>query len=51
MNGKVSKFSVGKLIQFAGSLNLEAQVKLKKPKKLSSAISPAGRLRSAGTLA
>lgn len=32
LNGRVSKFSVGKLIQFAGKLNLNAQVKLTKPK-------------------
>jgi predicted XRE-type DNA-binding protein len=32
LNGRVSKFSVGKLIKFAGRLNLGAQVKLTKPK-------------------
>jgi predicted XRE-type DNA-binding protein len=32
LNGKISKFSVGKLIQFAGKLQLGAQVKLTKPK-------------------
>jgi len=32
LNGRVSKFSVSKLIKFAGKLNLEAQVKLLKPK-------------------
>lgn len=32
LNGKVSKFSVGKLLKFAGKLNLGAQVKLTKPK-------------------
>lgn len=32
LNGRVSKFSVGKLIQLAGKLNLEARVKLTKPK-------------------
>jgi predicted XRE-type DNA-binding protein len=32
LSGRVSKFSVGKLIQFAGKLNLNAQVKLTKPK-------------------
>lgn len=32
LNGKISKFSVGKLIKFAGKLNLGAQVKLTKPK-------------------
>ena len=33
LNGKVSRFRVGKLIQFAGKLNLEAQVKLIDPAK------------------
>ena len=32
LNGRVSKFSVGKLIKFAGKLDLEAHVKLTKPK-------------------
>ena len=32
LTGRVSKFSVGKLIKFAGRLNLGAQVKLTKPK-------------------
>jgi hypothetical protein len=32
LNGRVSKFSVGKLIQFAGKLNLVVQVKITKPK-------------------
>jgi predicted XRE-type DNA-binding protein len=32
LNGRVSKFSVGKLIKFAGKLNLVAQVKISKPK-------------------
>ena len=40
LNGRVSKFSVGKLIKFAGKLNLGAQVKLTKPK--------AGRLPGVG---
>ena len=31
LNGKISKFSVGKLIKFAGKLNLGAQIKLTKP--------------------
>ncbi len=31
LNGRVSKFSVSKLIKFAGKLNLGAQVKLTKP--------------------
>lgn len=34
MNGKVSKFSVGKLIQFAAKLNLRATVKITVPKEL-----------------
>ena len=33
MNGRVSKFSVSKLIKFAGKLNLGAQIKLTKPKQ------------------
>jgi predicted XRE-type DNA-binding protein len=32
LNGRVSKFSVGKLIKFAGKLNLGAQVRLTKPR-------------------
>lgn len=32
LNGRVSKFSVGKLIKFAGRLNLGAAVKLTKPR-------------------
>ena len=32
LNGKVSKFSVGKLLKLAGKLNLRAQVKLTKPR-------------------
>jgi predicted XRE-type DNA-binding protein len=32
LNGRVSKFSVSKLIRIAGKLNLGAQVKLIKPK-------------------
>jgi predicted XRE-type DNA-binding protein len=31
LNGRVSKFSVSKLIKFAGKLNLGAQVRLTKP--------------------
>jgi predicted XRE-type DNA-binding protein len=31
LNGRVSKFSVSKLIKFAGKLNLGAKVKLTKP--------------------
>ncbi len=33
LSGKVSKFSIGKLIRFAGKLNLGAQVKLIKPRQ------------------
>jgi len=32
MNGRVSKFSVGKLIKFAGKLNLGTEVKITRPK-------------------
>jgi predicted XRE-type DNA-binding protein len=32
LNGRVSKFSMDKLIRFAGKLNLDAQIKLKKPR-------------------
>jgi predicted XRE-type DNA-binding protein len=32
LNGRISKFSVGKLIKLAGKLNLGAQVKLTRPK-------------------
>lgn len=32
LNGRVSKFSVSKLIKFAGKLNLGAQVKFTKPR-------------------
>jgi predicted XRE-type DNA-binding protein len=32
LNGRVAKFSVSKLIKFAGKLNLGAQVKLTKPR-------------------
>jgi len=40
LNGRVSKFSVGKLIKFAGKLNFGAQIKLTKPttEKLSSIV-------------
>jgi len=31
MNGRVSKFSVGKLIKFAGRLNLGAEVRITRP--------------------
>ena len=34
LNGRVSKFSVGKLIKFAGKLNLGAQVRLTKLKQV-----------------
>jgi predicted XRE-type DNA-binding protein len=42
LNGKVSKFRVGKLIQFAGKLDLEAKVKLVKPRKKTSGYKLAG---------
>ena len=46
LTGKVSKFSVGKLIQFAGRMNLGAQVKLTKPKEAKVAsLSAAGKSR------
>jgi predicted XRE-type DNA-binding protein len=32
LNGRVSKFSVGKLIKFAGKLNLGTEVKITRPK-------------------
>lgn len=32
LNGRISKFSVGKLIKFAGKMNLGAQVRITKPK-------------------
>lgn len=32
LNGRVSKFSVGKLIKFAGRLNLGTEVKITRPK-------------------
>ena len=32
LNGKISRFSVSKLLRFAGKLDLGAQVKLTKPK-------------------
>jgi predicted XRE-type DNA-binding protein len=44
LNGRVSKFSVGKLIKFAGKLNLGAKVKLTKPKALPS-VDASGRTR------
>jgi len=40
LNGKISKFSMGKLIQWAGRLQLGAEVKLTKPKARSRARSP-----------
>jgi predicted XRE-type DNA-binding protein len=53
LNGRVSKFSLGKLIQLAGKLNLEAQVKLTKPKAKnpSSPIASAGRQHRTAALA
>jgi predicted XRE-type DNA-binding protein len=46
LNGRVSKFSVSKLIKFAGKLNLGAQVKLTRPKagKVSS-VAAAGKVQ------
>ncbi len=32
LSGKLSKFSVGKLLQFAGKLNLEAEVRIHEPR-------------------
>ncbi len=32
LNGRVSRFSVSKLIRFAGKLNLSAEIKLLKPR-------------------
>ena len=32
LNGRISRFSVGKLIKFAGKLNLGAQVRLTRPR-------------------
>ena len=53
LNGRVSKFSLGKLIQLAGRLNLEAQVKLTKPKATipSSTVASAARQRRTAVLA
>lgn len=52
LNGKVSKFSVGKLIQFAGKLNLGAQIKLTKPRETKpSAISGSPKTRKKQTSA
>jgi predicted XRE-type DNA-binding protein len=53
LNGRVSKFSVGKLIKFAGKLNLGAQVKLTKPRagKLSTLVASAKTQKEAPALA
>ena len=53
LTGRVSKFSVGKLIKFAGKLNLGAQVKLTKPRpgKLPSVAGSAKRQRRVPALA
>jgi predicted XRE-type DNA-binding protein len=40
LHGKISKFSVGKLIKFAGKLNLGAEVKLTKPTEAKTAKLP-----------
>ena len=37
LNGRVSKFSVGKLIKFAGKLNLGTEVKITRPEASKSA--------------
>ena len=42
LNGKISNFSVTRLIQFAGRLNLQASVKLKAAKN-GQLVAPAGR--------
>ena len=43
LNGRISKFSVGKLIKFAGKLNLGARVRITKPRsgKVASVTAPA----------
>ncbi len=45
LTGRVSKFSVGKLIKFAGKLNLDAHVKLTKPKQISAHVAVVGTSR------
>lgn len=47
LNGRVSKFSVGKLIKFAGKLNLGAQVRLTKPKPVRFATGSSSRKHAA----
>ncbi|MGA1982487.1 MAG: XRE family transcriptional regulator [Acidobacteriaceae bacterium] len=47
LNGRVSKFSVGKLIKFAGKLNLGAQIRLTKPKPIRSVAVSGTRRRAA----
>jgi hypothetical protein len=47
LSGRISKFSVGKLIKFAGKLNLKAQVKLTKPKPAKPAAVSGSRKRAA----
>lgn len=53
LNGRVSKFSVSKLIKFAGKLNLGAQVKLTKPRtgKLPNALASGKQQKRAAALA
>ena len=53
LNGRVSKFSVSKLIKFAGKLNLGAQVKITKPKagKLPSVVASSKQQKRAAVLA
>ena len=45
LNGKISKFSVGKLIKFAGKLNLGAQVQITKPEGWTLPHTPAAKQR------
>jgi predicted XRE-type DNA-binding protein len=47
LNGRVSKFSVGKLIKFAGRLNLGAQVRLTKLKPVRPVTSSGARKHAA----
>lgn len=41
MNGRISKFSVGKLIQFAAKMDLNASIKVTKAKTKDSSATPA----------
>jgi predicted XRE-type DNA-binding protein len=51
LTGKVSKFSVGKLIKFAGKLNLGARVKLTRPSGRPRVTHEAGKLRKRAVVA